>query len=317
MPLSLEQYANYLDTREELPWPAAPTATPLKARPHLARLPDVRAVLWNVYGTLLAIPQGELLFEHPTPFVMSNALDKTIQEFKMWASMSRKPGQPADDLLRQYRQIMSEQSMTGGGERHPEIQAERVWEVILKRLLQKDYKFDAGFFGALNEYSRKVSYFFHASLQGTACYDGAADALKYVAASGLRQGLLGDGQCFTTVQLQRGLTAQDGSARLEDLLSDGLVVLSCDLRGKKPSDRLFRKALEELQAAGVSPHETLHVGSRMTHDIIPAKRLGMKTALFAGDKTSIQATSDQLKESATRPDVLLTELGQIREVVGS
>jgi len=55
----------------------------------------------------------------------------------------------------------------------------------------------------------------------------------------------------------------------------------------------------------------------MTQDIIPAKRLGMKTALFAGDKTSIQATSDQLKESATRPDVLLTELGQIREVVGS
>ena len=44
---------------------------------------------------------------------------------------------------------------------------------------------------------------------------------------------------------------------------------------------------------------------------------GDESALFAGDKTSIQATPDQLKESATRPDVLLTELGQIREVVGS
>ena len=65
--------------------------------------------MWNVYGTLLAIPLGELAFEHPTPFVMSNALDKTIGEFKMWASMSRKPGQPADDLLRQYKQILSEQ----------------------------------------------------------------------------------------------------------------------------------------------------------------------------------------------------------------
>ena len=115
----------------------------------------------------------------------------------------------------------------------------------------------------------------------------------------------------------RSRRSQDGSARLDKLLNDGLVVLSCDLRGKKPSDRLFRKALEELQAAGVSPHETLHVGSRMLQDIVPAKRLGMKTALFAGDKTSIQATPEQLKESATRPDVLLTELGQIREVVGS
>ena len=275
MPSSLEQYATYLDTRKDLLWPAAPSATPLKARPHLSRLSDVRAVLWNVYGTLLAIPQGELLFEHPTPFVMSNSLDKTLQEFKMWASMSRKPGQPADDLLRQYRQILSEQSLGGGGERHPEIQVERVWEVILKRLMQKDYKFDAGFFGAMNEYSRKVAYFFHASLQGTACYEGAAVALKHVVASGLRQGLLGDGQCFTTVQLQRGLTAQDGSVRLDDVLNDGLVVLSHELRGKKPSERLFRKALEELQAAGVSPPEVLHVGSRMVQDIIPAKRLGM------------------------------------------
>ncbi len=317
MPSSLEQYADYLDTRKDLLWPAAPSATPLKARPHLSRLSDVRAVLWNVYGTLLAIPPGELLLEHPTPFVMSNALDKTLQEFRMWASMSRKPGQPADDLLRQYRQILSEQSLGVGGERHPEIQVERVWEVILKRLMQKDYKFDAGFFGAMNEYSRKVAYFFHASLQGTACYEGAAVAMKHVTASGLRQGLLGDGQCFTTVQLRRGLAAQDGSVRLDDVLNDGLVVLSHELRGKKPSERLFRKALDELQAAGVSPSEVLHVGSRMQQDIIPAKRLGMKTALFAGDKSSIQATAEQLKDHATRPDVLLTELDQITEVVGS
>jgi hypothetical protein len=37
--------------------------------------------------------------------------------------------------------------------------------------------------------------------------------------------------------------------------------------------------------------------------------------LFAGDKASLQATREQLKESATRPDVLLTELSQIAEIV--
>ena len=95
MPLTLEQYATYLDGRD-LPWPAPPAIKPKKAIPHLTRLPEVRAVLWNVYGTLLAIPFGELLFEHPQPFVMHMALEKTIAEFKMWASMSRKPGQPSE-----------------------------------------------------------------------------------------------------------------------------------------------------------------------------------------------------------------------------
>lgn len=317
MPLSLEQYASYLDSRRDLPWPAPPLVTPVKARPHLLRLPQIRAVLWNVYGTLLAIPQGELLYEHPQAFIMNNALDKTIQEFKMWASMSRKPGQPSDYMLSQYRQLLAEQSsMFRGAERHPDLQVERVWETILKRLLQKDYKFDASFFGSLNEMSRKVAYFFHASLQGTACYPQAARVLQQLHRRGILQGLLADGQCFTTVQLQRGLNAQDTEVRLEAVLTEGLSILSCELRGKKPSERLFRRALELLHEKDISAGEVLHVGSRIAQDLIPAKRLGMHTALFAGDRGSLQATPEQLKEPASRPDVLLTELGQLLEVVG-
>jgi FMN phosphatase YigB (HAD superfamily) len=317
MALNLQQYADYLDTRSDLPWPAPPKATPIKARPHLARLPQVRAVLWNVYGTLLAIPQGELLFEHANAFIMNNGLDKTIQEFKMWASMSRKPGQPSEYLLSQYRLLLTEQlSVPGGGERYPEAQAERVWETILKRLMTKDYRFDASFYGSMNELSRKVAYFFHASLQGTACYDGAARALRHVRDSGLSQGLLADGQCFTPVQLGRGVAAQELGESLEELLSEGLTALSCDVRGKKPSERLFRRAVELLQEKGLSPAEVLHVGSRVSQDLMPAKRLGMLTGLFAGDKASLQATAEQLKEASSRPDVLLTELEQIVEVVG-
>ncbi len=59
----------------------------------------------------------------------------------------------------------------------------------------------------------------------------------------------------------------------------------------------------------------LHVGSRVTRDIVFAKRLGMKTALFAGDRASLQATGEQMKEGPGRPDVLLSDLGEITEVV--
>jgi FMN phosphatase YigB (HAD superfamily) len=317
MALTLEQYAAYLDTRRDLPWPAAPEVDRPKARPHLVRMPEVRAVLWNVYGTLLAISGGDLLFEHPTPFIMNNALDKTIQEFKMWGSMSRKPGQPSEYMGQIYRQLLTEQrAVAGGGERHPEADAERLWEAVLKRLFQKDYKFDAGFFGALNEYSRKVAYFFHASLQGTAAYRGAADALRHVASAGLTQGLLADAQGFTTVQLQRGLAAQDPSLKLDDVLDPDLRILSYEVRGRKPSERLFRQAVSALSAKGIEPSQVLHVGSRIPQDLAPARRVGMRTALFAGDRASLQATPEQLKDPNARPDVLLTKLAQIAEVVG-
>jgi FMN phosphatase YigB (HAD superfamily) len=316
MALTLEQYATWLDTRE-LTWPAPPTVERPRARPHLVRLREVRAVLWNVYGTLLAVPGGELWFEHPQEFVMGLALDKMVQEFKMWGSMSRKPGQPGEYLGQMYSQVLAEQrTFPGGTEKYPEVASDRLWEAIIKKLLQKDYKFDAGFYGALNEFSRKVAYFFHASLQSPQGYPGAAGALRHVSDRGIAQGLLADGQCFTTVQLQRSLATQDSAVRLDKLLDDSLVTFSYELRGRKPSDRLFRKAFDALLARGVEPEQMLHVGSRVTQDVIPARRLGMRTALFAGDKSSLQATGEQLKEPASRPDVLLTELSQLTEVVG-
>src|SRR5262245_25496044 len=124
MPLTLDQYATYLDTRG-LTWPAAPKVVPPKARPRLKKLDGVRAVLWTVYGTLLAIPEGELKFEVENDFQMKIALDKTIHEFKMWGSMSRKPGQPADYMKEIYRKALDEQRMAPSMEKHPEIRSEK------------------------------------------------------------------------------------------------------------------------------------------------------------------------------------------------
>ncbi len=312
MALTLEQYAAYLDTRD-LAWPAPPALEPPKARPHLLALPDIQAVTWSIYGTLLHIAGGELYFEHPQKFVMDLALDKTLQEFKMWTSMTRKPGQPAEYLGTLYQRALDEQrTAPSPGERFPQILAERVWESLLKKLLQKEYKFDAGFYGSLNEFSRKVAYFFHASLQGTACFPGAVKAVRHVQKKGLRQGLLADSQCFTLLQLQRGLLKESAKATLDQLLDPGLRILSHEQRARKPSERLFRLVLDK---TGLAPAQVLHIGSRITQDVIPARKLGLRTGLFAGDKGSLQATAAQLKDPASRPDVLLTELEQITEVL--
>ncbi len=317
MPLTLEQYATYLDTRD-LPWPAPPAIERPKARPHLQPLPEVRVVTWNIYGTLLCITGGELYFEHPQKFVMDVALDKTLQEFKMWGSMSRKPGQPAEYLGLLYARALDEQRIASAlGEKHPEIAAERVWEKIIKWLCEKEYKFDAGFFGSLNEYSRKVAYFFHASLQATAAYPGAAAALAHVRERGLAQGVVADGQSFTLVQLQRGLAAQEAQAAADSLFDADLRVLSHDCKARKPSERPYKQLLHALAARGLRADQVLHVGSRIAHDVVPARRMGMRTGLFAGDKNSLQATPEQLKDPNRRPDVLLTELQQIKDVIPS
>jgi len=315
MPLTLEQYATYLDTRN-LAWPARPTIEPVKVRPRLVPLPGIRLVTWNVYGTLLGITSGELYLEHPHKFIMDVALDKTVQEFKMWSSMTRKPGQPAEQLASLYRRALEQQKMAPSpGEPFPEIVVEELWEGVIKKLLQKEYAFDAGFYGSLNEFSRKVAYFFHASLQGTACYPGAAAALAHARQRNLLQGLLADAQCFTLTQLQRGLREQDPRADVAGLIEPDLGVLSFQVGSRKPSERLFRDLVDRAATRDVVPSEILHVGSRIEADIAPARRLGMWTALFAGDRASLKATREQFADAAQRPHVILTELEQIAEII--
>jgi putative hydrolase of the HAD superfamily len=95
-----------------------------------------------------------------------------------------------------------------------------------------------------------------------------------------------------------------------------LRIISVEKKAKKPSETLFKAAAQAAEAKGIDPGEVLHVGSNVNRDIVPAKKIGFKTALFAGDKSSLSATPEQLKDSASRPDVLLTELTQILEVIG-
>jgi len=314
MPLTLEQYATYLDTRG-LPWPAPPDVQPANAKPHLRTMRGVKAVVWNVYGTLLAIPLGELVFEHPQKLVMDVALDKTIDEFKMWGSMSRKPGRPSEYMKHLYDQELLLNKAATGGERFPEVLAERIWEGLIKKLFQKEYQFDAGFFGSLNEFSKKVAYFFHASLQGVAAEPNAATAMQLVADVGLQQGLLADGQCFTEVQLARSLKAQDSTLNLDAILPPKLRILSCEVRARKPSETIMRQAQLALAERGIRPEETLHVGSRIARDVIPARKIGFRTALYAGDRASLDATAEALKDPAQRPDALLIDLADVTKLL--
>ena len=315
MALSLEQYVcEYLDTRG-LPWPAMPKVEPVKAKPSLQKLP-VKAVMWNVYGTLLAIPTGELQYEAQIDFVTDAALDKTIQEFKMWASMSRKPGTPAAYMKELFKKAYDALRLAGAGkEKYPELICERIWENIVGKLVGNEYKYDGAMYGPLPEFVKKIAYFYHASIQGTGCYEGAATALETVTSSGLKQGLLADGQCFTVPQLARGLKVQDSHAEVSRLLPGSLRVLSFDHKAKKQSETLWNAAIKALATQGVSPAETLHIGSSIARDIAPAKKHGFKTALFAGDKASLQATPEQLKDATTRPDAMLTELAQVAELL--
>ena len=317
MPKTLIEYAEWLALRDDLIWPIAPEQVARKAEPKLKPLPGIKAVAWNVYGTLLRITDGDLLLLPDQPLRMQVALEKTIKEFNMWHSMTRKSMAPWEQLLAQYKDELHEMQTIAPAEKGDvgQVDVRRLWRKLLSKLELKEYTYDVDFYGDATEYAEKVAFFFHSCLQGVAAMNKAASVVKGIAEAGLAQGLLSDGQSFTLVQLLRAFQATTKLPSLKGFFTPGCVTLSYDVGVKKPSRTLFVNALDAFSRLGLEPAEVLYVSSYWPDDLTVAKQLGFRTALFAGDKNSVRADAEEMFTSNLRPDRLLNDLAQIRNVL--
>ena len=317
MAVSLAEYAKFLDDRD-LIWPRVPRPIAVNATPSVEPIEGVRIVLWDVYGTLLRITGGAfwLIPDPQTPLEI--ALEKTIHEFNMWHSMYRKPGPPWQSMINQYTEYHKRLSMAATKRNGDLTEADLVdiWEAIISRLFDKGYTYDEGFYGDVRQFSEKVAYFFHANLQGVEARPAAVQAMQDLHAIEVQQGLLADGQSFTFTQLLRALTLQGKLPRLADMFHPSAVLFSHELGIRKPSRSLFELIVERLRIAGFRPEEVLHVSCRLETDLVPAKAVGMRTALLAAEASGLEAPLTVLKNPATRPDRLLTGLQQVATVFG-
>jgi FMN phosphatase YigB (HAD superfamily) len=313
----LLDYTDWLDERKLL-WPAPPKRLPVAATPSIEPLVGIRGVAFNIYGTLLRISDGELFFVHPQAVRMEIALEKTIKEFGMWNSMTRQPGAPWKGMLVRYERALDEQRLatthTLGDT--PEVDSALLWLKMIHLLAHKEYTYDVARYGTLEEFSEKIAFFFHSSLQGIEAEEGALQALRGLFQAGIRVGLVADAQRFTPVQMLRAFRQQGTLRSLDELFDPALATLSYREGIRKPSRSLYQHALERFRRMGIAASQVLMVGTRVADDLAIAKDVGMRTALLAADRTSLAAKREELADPETRPDRLLTSLTQLREIVG-
>jgi FMN phosphatase YigB (HAD superfamily) len=317
MSKSLQEYIASLDQRTDLIWPKPPAPKPLKATPSVKPLPGIRAVVWAVYGTLLRIDGGRLQHLHPQQIRMQIALQKTIEEFHMWHSMSRKPGAPWEYMLQQFKRVVEEETLKRTSHRGEmrEIDSTVVWAKLIDRLIRNEYQYDKGVYGELGDFAEKVAFFFHANLQGVAASEHAVDVLRQVSQAGLRQGIIDDGQSFTPAQLLRALQQQAPVHSLSEFISASALAISSDCQVRKPSPSLFAAGFGPLMRKGIEPQCILYVSHRLEDDLAVARQSGVRTALYAADANSCQVQPGHLRDPETRPDRLLTDLRQIRQIL--
>ena len=210
-----------------------------------------RAIIFDIYGTLLISPSGRV---KPDP-----EADPLLRE--ILRNLGHIP--PLSPSTALHAAVLRHHAATGLA--FPEVDLRVLWQEVLALAPGTD---TSTLVAALEN-----------AWHPTQVMPGAAKVIQSLARSGVSLGLLSNAQSHTLASL----------GGLAELFAPELTVLSYQHRIAKPSPELFQILTDRLAGRGISPAETLFVGNDPLQDIAPAAAAHFQTALFRGHPDSLRS----------------------------
>ncbi len=228
-------------------------APPLLTHPRpRARSEFPRAVIFDVYGTLLDAPPGGV---RPTP-----SIDPAIINF-LENNDCCVPGEPTARLASLVaREHAKSQEM------FPEIDLVALWAELLG--LPADTR--------MEHWVAEIEDLWHPA----APMPGALAMLRRLASVNIPCGLLSNAQANVWRQL----------GGLAPCFASDLCVFSHQFLRAKPSPALFAEMTSRLACRGIAPHEVWFIGNDPVNDIDPGNAAGFRTLVFSPAKDDPNTT---------------------------
>lgn len=214
----------------------------LSALPPPATELKFRAVIFDIYGTLLDAPPGGV---KPDPFA-DPVLRDILRQFG-----HEPPASPSMDL---HAAVLRHHAASGIP--FPEVDLRVLWREILMLPPGTD--------------TAPLVEAIEAAWHPPRWMPGARNVIQRLARAGISLGLLSNAQCNTLGNFNG----------IEDLFAPELTLLSYQHGIAKPAPELFQMMADRLAGRGISPAETLYIGDHPQHDIAPATTVGFRTGLF-------------------------------------
>ncbi len=283
--------------------PIAPL--PTETEPRLNKLAGVKAVLFDVYGTLIISGSGDV--------GTATAVD-TAEALTQALVVSGFQGDPetagllGKDMLRTEILEWHAAGHAAGAD-YPEVEIIKVWKKIVESLCQTE---------ALRKVEidmdqiRRLGLEYECRVNPVYPMPGCLDTLRRLNERGLPMGIVSNAQFYTPLIFQAFF---DQTVEQIGFDPDCCVWSFKELKAK-PSADLFPKAGKFLEKNhGVKLSETVYVGNDMLNDMYTAKEAGCKTVLFAGDKRSLRLREDDERCANLTPDAVVTSLEQLLEII--
>lgn len=280
---------------------------PTGVSPRLVRLDGVRAVLFDVYGTLLISGSGDIGTEEEAGRVAAVAGAWTAMRLSFPAPPDRIGHLHEEAILRHHAAARDR------GIEFPEVDIVEIWREVLRELMPRDLmprESGGEASGHIDVYQLAAEY--EARVNPVWPMPGMVECLGRLHALGLLLGVISNAQ-FYTPQVFPALTG----LTLDQLGMDAELQFYSHAHGQaKPGGHLYEMARRALETRGVQPSEVLYVGNDLLKDVVPAAQVGFRTALYAGDARSLRLREGDQRVAGVEPDIVLTELMQILQCVG-
>ncbi|TWT65445.1 Phosphoglycolate phosphatase [Posidoniimonas polymericola] len=282
---------------QQLSHPLAPQPTGVE--PVLPTLDGVRAVVFDVYGTLLISGSGDISLTSGASH--GEAARQAI------AACGLEPPADGEAIVQELRAAIARSHAASASE-FPEVEIRDIWRETLATVLPNTGlpTIDTG---AVDIERLSVEY--ECRVNPIWPMPGLEETLNALQQAGVTMGVVSNAQFFTPPAL-----AVLAGGEWDVLgIADDLCVWSFAHREAKPGRFLYERATELLHQRGIRPAETLYVGNDMRNDVAPAAAVGFRTALFAGDARSLRLREGDPLVGDRRPDAVVTDLRQIMPIL--
>ena len=271
------------------------TPKPTHIQPRLQSLPNIKSVLFDIYGTLFISAAGDI------------GVDTAVDNHQAFQAALHAVGLPAlggAELLKEAIEAEHRRKRAQGID-FPEVDIVAIWRQVLVGLMPETTLTDEQLQQLALEYELRSNPVWP--------MPGLAALLAGLKSKGMRMGLISNAQFYTPLLLEAFLQKPLQTIGFDE----DLCIFSYQVGEAKPSPRLFELAVTRLARFGIKTDEILYIGNDMLKDVWPASQVGLRTALFAGDARSLRLREDDPRCQGLQPDLIVKNLPDLLQVCGN
>jgi putative hydrolase of the HAD superfamily len=260
---------------------------PTAVAPDLSKMQPFSAILFDLYGTLLISGAGGIGFKRE-PLEREDGLKNVLRRYGFDNLTPDRLAERLNLAITHAHAIARRQGIDC-----PEVDIVRVWQQVL----------------GLDDMAVAEDFAVEYELIVNPVYPmpGLEALLLACKTRKIPMGIISNAQFYTVSVLEWFL----GEALEKWGLDRRLFFFSWREGHAKPSAYMFNRAKAALFDMGIPAASVLYVGNDMRNDILPARSVGLKTALFAGDRRSLRLRQSDRRCLDVRPDMIITDLRQL------